>query len=175
MQSDVPPDFTSSGPSGSDRGAAADGNQQGSPRGGGWTADATQAVPVFEYRHMTGQDHSFYSVGLKRYILPNYGFVDPHTGQAVAWHGLHDQHAGIPYAQLTLFESLTPWGPWSLFYSEDPWNLNGRFGAYDPDFPMQWQSPDGRRLRMVSSACCGQPEYSYHATELTLTLSSQPL
>ena len=62
----------------------------------GWTNDARRAVPVFEYQHMTGQDHTFYNAGLKRYILPNYGFVNPKTHKPVAWHGLQqDQKASV--------------------------------------------------------------------------------
>ena len=45
--------------------------------------------------------------------------VSNRTNQPVAWHGLQsDEHDGIPYAQLTLFESATPWGPWGLFYKQ---------------------------------------------------------
>ena len=51
--------------------------QEHGPGAGLWSLDGTRATPVFEYTHMTGQDHTFYSPGLKRYILPNYGFVDP--------------------------------------------------------------------------------------------------
>jgi len=79
--------------------------------------------------------------------------------------------SGIPYAQLTLFESATPWGPWRLFYQQGPWNLNARYGAYCPDFPEQWTSADGTSMRMVYSACCGQPEYSYTAVPVMLTLA----
>ena len=96
-------------------------------RDAAWAYDHAQAAPVFQYKHMTGQDHTFYSAGLKRYVLPNYGFVDPRTNQPVAWHGLQqDQKNGIPFAQLTLFESETPWGPWALFYKQNPWNLNAK-------------------------------------------------
>ena len=46
-------------------------------RAGVWSSHGARASPVFSYTHMTGQDHTFYSPGLKRYVLPNYGFVDP--------------------------------------------------------------------------------------------------
>eukprot|EP00040_Diaphanoeca_grandis_P018704 m.98384 g.98384 ORF g.98384 m.98384 type:complete len:548 (+) comp27060_c0_seq1:114-1757(+) len=136
-----------------------------------WSSDARLATPIFSFKHMTGQDHTFYNVGLKRYILPNYGFMDPRTGLPVGWHYLEgDLHKGIPSAQLALFESATPWGPWSLFYLQQPWNINVKYGAYCPDFPGQWTSEDGLELRMVYSACCGAPQYSFHATNVKLNL-----
>jgi hypothetical protein len=47
---------------------------------GTWSASSSSASKVFEFEHMTGQDHTFYSPQLRRYILPNYGFMDPKTG-----------------------------------------------------------------------------------------------
>lgn len=143
---------------------------------GSWVADAGQAAPAFTWRHMVGQVHTFYNPGLRRYILPNYGFVDPDTLQPTGWHHYRPLHHGRPpWAQLTLFESKSPWGPWSLFHLQQPWNLHGGAGAYCPDFPSQWQSADGLTLRMVYSACCGQPEYSYHATMVRLRVAEQRL
>ena len=40
-----------------------------------WSSSAADAAPHFEYTHMTGQVHTFYNAGLKRYIIPNYGFM----------------------------------------------------------------------------------------------------
>jgi len=135
---------------------------------GTWYGDSSMAAPVFQHRHMTGQDHTFYQPALRRYIIPNYGFVDPHTGQPVGWHNYYKVTNTAPAGQLALFESQHPWGPWSLFHLEQPWNLEGGHAAYDPDFPAQWASTDGRTLRMISSACCGSPGYSYHATTVNV-------
>ena len=33
---------------------------------GGWSSTEADAVAVFEFKHMTGQDHAFYSPALKR-------------------------------------------------------------------------------------------------------------
>jgi hypothetical protein len=146
-----------------------------------WTSDATAAVPVFEHRHMTGQDHTFYSKSLGRYVLPNYGFMDPNTGVPRAWHNpnlkctdaecsnLGTQVTG----QLSLLEAKNPWGPWRVFYLEQPWNLEGGHAAYCPDFP-QWSIgnvADGMvSMKMATSACCGSPGYTYHLTDVHLTL-----
>lgn len=142
-------------------------------RSGAWSSDAADAAPHFQYKHMTGQVHTFYNVGLQRYIIPNYGFMDPETGAAVSWHGYHKTSGGaVVTAQLTLYESRTPMGPWSLFYTKQPWVLHGPTGAYCPDFPSQYQSADGTKLRVVYSACCGQPEYAYHMAEVELALGA---
>ena len=44
---------------------------------GVWTADESRAGPVFSFRHMTGQVHTFWNKALRRYIIPNYGFLNP--------------------------------------------------------------------------------------------------
>ena len=60
---------------------------------GTWSASSASASKVFEFEHMTGQDHTFYSPQLRRYILPNYGFMDPQTGIPTGWHGLYPLQA----------------------------------------------------------------------------------
>ena len=135
-----------------------------------WLADDARATPVFSHRHMTGQDHTVYVPALRRYILPNYGFLDPRSGLPGGWHQIYD--GGItPVGQLALLESAHPWGPWALFHLEQPWNWEGGHAAYSPDLPQKWASADGRTLAMVSSACCGAPGYTYHVTTLQLTLN----
>ena len=78
--------------------------------------------------------------------------LDPRTGAPVGWHKIGPSNPVTPVGQLSLFEAPHPWGPWSLFHLEQPWNLEGGHAAYCPDFPAKWQSADGRTLRMVSSA-----------------------
>ena len=51
-------------------------------------------------------------------------------------------------SQLTLYEAPEPWGPWKIFYRDDNW---GTYGDYQPNFPTQWMSSDGRIVYMVSS------------------------
>merc|ERR1712070_359403 len=128
----------------------------------GWTSDDTAAMPVFQHRHMTGQDHTFYSKSFKRYILPNYGFLTPNTGLPRAWHDpkLESVLGTQVTGQLSLLEAQHPWGPWKLFYLEQPWNLEEGHAAYCPDFPQWWigDVTDGMvSMKMVTSACCDSP------------------
>mmetsp|Transcript_20951 Transcript_20951/g.54489 ORF Transcript_20951/g.54489 Transcript_20951/m.54489 type:complete len:515 (+) Transcript_20951:160-1704(+) len=138
--------------------------------GAGWVADAAAAIAIFDYPFMVGQDHSFYSVPLKRYFLPNYGFVDRDSGQPVGWHGYYTRTHRAPTSQFTLYEAPTPHGPWSLVHVQQPWNLGGN-GAYCPDFPARWASADGLTLQMVASACCGQPGYQFTMMQVRCTLA----
>ena len=135
-------------------------------------------MPVFEYEHLVGQDHTFYNPGLQRYILPNYAFVDQETLRPVNWHGYQRAAHRAPTTQLTLYEAKQPWGPWSLFYVRQPWTFAGPGGepngAYSADFPQQWIQDGGRTLTMVASACCGAPGYTYHATSVRLSTAPQP-
>lgn len=135
-----------------------------------WKTSSASAAKVFEFKHMTGQDHTFYSPQLKRYILPNYGFMDPKTGLPAGWHGLYTLKKEPPASQLALLEAPHPWGPWSIFYLEQPWAVQGMPGGYCPDFPAAFASEDGLSLRMTSSACCSHTGYSYHSTAVELTL-----
>eukprot|EP00035_Acanthoeca_spectabilis_P009541 m.168660 g.168660 ORF g.168660 m.168660 type:complete len:133 (-) comp14756_c0_seq1:49-447(-) len=121
---------------------------------------------------MVGQDHTFYSPQLKRYFLPNYSVMDWDSGAPVSWHGYTRREKRPPTSQLTLYEAAGPEGPWDLVHIEQPWNLGGH-GAYCPDFPARWVSADGLYLKMVASACCGQPEYSFHQTDVRFTLATQ--
>ena len=74
---------------------------------GTWSASSASASKVFEFEHMTGQDHTFYSPQLRRYILPNYGFMDPRSGVPVGWHGLYLLRAMCSIS-LSLSLSLSP-------------------------------------------------------------------
>lgn len=63
-------------------------------------------------------------------------------------------------AELLVFESLHPWGPWS-FVARNPFLGSGN--AYGPSFPVQWQgprTPEGQDLWMIwaaNFAHCGDP------------------
>jgi hypothetical protein len=138
-----------------------------------WSPSSEAAAKVFQHKHMTGQDHTFYSPQLKRYILPNYGFMDAVSGVPVGWHDLYTRKHEAPASQLALLEAPHAWGPWSLFYLKQGWEVAGKPGGYCPDFPAALVSADGLRLRMTSSACCDSQGYSYHSTAVQLSLGPQ--
>lgn len=129
-----------------------------------WSADDADAVPVFEYFHMTGENHVSYNAGLGRYIMGNYSFVNEelypqpyHQGQ---WPSTTQQ------SQLTLYEAPEPWGPWSLFYRDDDW---GMYGGYQPSFPVKWMRNGGKTMFMVSSGT--GDDYNFTVQRLDLDIA----
>ena len=120
-----------------------------------FSSDSYKAVSVFTYTRFTGENHVSYNPYIKRYIMGNYAFYNPKTGEARSYHT-------EPYreyiTQLTLFESEYPWGPWKLFYQDDDWLI----GGYQPTFPLNWMNPDGKSMVMLGS---GNDEYYCFITQ----------
>jgi len=139
-------------------------NSQGQPR---WSPDDKLAEPVFSYPRMTSEDHVSYNPGIKRYILANYGFHDQELVPRPN-HQLPNYESNCP-SQLTLYESLEPWGPWSLFYRDDD---AGQCGTYSASFPTKFMSTDGKTMWMVSSGTFD--DYNLTLQKLTLGLASEP-
>jgi len=117
--------------------------------------DYLQAVSVFTYMHFTGEDHVSYNPYINRYILGNYAFYNPQTGEPRPYHNEPNREY---LTQLTLFESENPWGPWKLFYRDDNWLV----GGYQPSFPVNWMNPDGGSMAMLGS---GNNEYYCFITQ----------
>ena len=111
-----------------------------------WGTDDGDAVPVFRYPRMTGENHLSFNPGIGRYLLGNYGFVDEHV-QPRPYHQLDWPHSA-ERSQLTLFEAPEPWGPWSLFHIDDDW---GTYGDYQPSFPPKLMTENGQEVVIVSS------------------------
>ena len=131
-----------------------------------WNDDEKQAVPIFRYPLMTGENHISYNPGIGRYLMGNYGFLDP-EGKPRPYHTKEAWPESCLRSQLTLFESPEPWGPWSLFYQDDNW---GTYGDYQPSFPTKWMSADGRRLLMVSSGSFD--DYNLTLQKVTLEIAA---
>ena len=129
-----------------------------------WDADDANAVQVFRYSRMTGEDHVTYNPGLKRYILANYGFHDGKLNPRPYHQG---KGTACP-SQLTLFESPQLTGPWNLFYRNDDF---GTCGEYNPSFPQKWMSRDGKTMWMVSAGTFD--DYNFVAQKVTLTVGGQ--
>jgi hypothetical protein len=134
----------------------------GEPR---WDADDGEAVPIFRYPLMCGEDHVSYNKGLRRYLLGNYSFIDE-NGEPRPYHQGPWPDSAMR-SQLTLFEAPEPWGPWSLFHVDDDW---GTYGDYQPCFPTKWMSEDGRNVAMVSSG--SEDDYNFTVQRLTLEKSA---
>lgn len=129
-----------------------------------WSDDEQDARPVFEYPRMTGENHVSYNAGIGRYIMGNYSFLDD-DGNPRPYHQ-GSRHSTVGHSQLTLFEALNPWGPWSLFHRDDNW---GTYGDYQPAFPVKWMFNSGHTMFMVSSGSFD--DYNYTVQRLDLELA----
>lgn len=69
-----------------------------------------------------------------------------------------DRYVYTSWTELTFefYESPTPWGPWTLFLSEDfgpyPWT-DERFGGYGTTIPSKFLSDDNRSMWVQSNVC----------------------
>ena len=159
-----------------------------------WTVDDTIAVSIFRHPLMTAMQQVTYNVGLKRYMMAVWGWVDPNgnpRGQLTVsttvgptnWlsgEGNGGGKAGHDRTQLSLWESPQPWGPWSFFHRDDDWQgPDGSSGGYTPVFPPAWISDSGTEMWMVFTQCCpgkiAGPKNNYNFTYQKLTLSSAAL
>lgn len=120
-----------------------------------WTADIAQKQPVLVD---------------DRVVHPSEG-ASGDTGQTVGAQNLsvlsqggvtylpaQDRYLYTSWTELTFefYESPTPWGPWTLFLSEDfgpyPWT-DARFGGYGTSIPSKFVSEDGLSMWVQSNVC----------------------
>jgi len=124
-----------------------------------WTARHDQALPVFQSPGRTGMGGPTWVAGLGLYILPQWHFPHLDRPNPARW-----QHS-----RWELYSSPTPWGPWSLFHTED----FSPQGFYNPSIPSRFISEDGTRMWLLT---CGDfvthAHYALHAVELTITPST---
>jgi hypothetical protein len=135
-----------------------------------------QAVPVFEYAKMTGENLVTYNAATGRYIFANYGFYRADTGQPYSWFspvkgplpdGLHRR-----WSQLTIFESAQPWGPWALVHLEDDWR--GENAGYTSTFPSAWLKYDANAstLEAVLVHSGWWDDYNFAAVTLSIDVAT---
>ena len=112
--------------------AGMSGGGQGGAGSPSWTADDTIAVPVFSHPLMTATQQVTYHAGFKRYLMANWGWVDPDgnprgqltSASTAGWMWGYNTTSGKDQhdrTQLTFWEAPQPWGPWSLFHRDDDW------------------------------------------------------
>ena len=103
-----------------------------------WVSNENDAVPIFSDPGHTGHPTITYNKALQRYILLNNSDAIPHTENATA-----AQYKKWDVAsELQLYESVNPWGPWSVIYSENPWGGKNHTN-YLGQMPAKWLSSDG--------------------------------
>jgi hypothetical protein len=103
-----------------------------------WTSIENDAKPIFSDKGHVGHPTMSYNRALDRYILMIYSDTIPHRIDAPI-----EEWRKWDYAsELQLYESPTPFGPWSIFYNEIPWG-GKEHSCYLGQMPAKWLSQDG--------------------------------
>jgi hypothetical protein len=141
-----------------------------------WDSDDTIAAAVLDWPLHTSVQQVNWHPSLQRYILGNWVWVSM-DGYPRPDHSPDDKHDRTSRQRtwLTLLEAERPWGPWRVFYSDNNWAYDdGSTGAYTPTFPAQWVNETDDSFWMVSTQCCGDPEfpptnhYSFNAQRVSV-------
>jgi hypothetical protein len=100
-----------------------------------WVAESAHAQPVFTDPHGVTPGAVVFDSGLKRFLLTCF-----HVGPG----------------QLGVFDSPTPWGPWTTIAYYEDWGGMGTDGeGLTCGFPQKWMSADGLTLWSIFSAYGG--------------------
>lgn len=127
-----------------------DGNPQ-------WAANFAQRNPVFTDPGRCYRPEVVFNPGIGRYILCTA------TSGAVRWCGTDEKYLG-------LFESPTPWGPWSVVKQIDDWG--GDENRFQPRIPPKWISEDGKTFYLLYS-CFPKGPYQFNVQKCSLELSEK--
>jgi len=120
-----------------------------------WAADSEAREGILLRPGMCYRPSVTYHAGLKRFLLvqakPNTRSRDAAGKIDVRFHG-----------GLCIYEAPAPWGPWSVAFDVDEWDVGPGDSA---SFPSKWFSEDGRTLHLVFS---GNDSFSVRRAELVL-------
>jgi hypothetical protein len=103
-----------------------------------WTKQETAAKPIFSDPGHGGHPTITYNKVLNRYILCISSDTIPHRENATS----EEARAWNWASEMQLYESVNPWGPWSIFHNEKQWGGSDHT-AYLPQMPSAWISADG--------------------------------
>jgi len=93
-----------------------------------WSPDLNESVPVLSLHRCLGVSEMVYLAGIQRYLL-------------LTWR-LHRDFSPDDGADLLVFESPEPWGPFSLVHFEEYWE-GKEYTPYCPRVPLKWVESDG--------------------------------
>mmetsp|Transcript_17753 Transcript_17753/g.24772 ORF Transcript_17753/g.24772 Transcript_17753/m.24772 type:complete len:175 (+) Transcript_17753:95-619(+) len=119
-----------------------------------WTLDESIAVPVWNFPLMTSVQQINFHNKTGRFIFGNWAWIS-YDGHPRPDHSPDERNGrtGHQRTQLSLIEAPNPWGPFSVFYTNDNWEMDdGSSGAYTPVFPPAWMGDED--MWMVSTQCC---------------------
>lgn len=94
-------------------------------------------MPIFKHRGFTSMTGMQYVPFIKRFILPQWAFVNLDLS--------YEQ--SFDHSALMLYEAPNPWGPWSIFHVEERWHK----GHYNPSLPAKWFEDGGRAMWLISA------------------------
>ncbi|MEJ7587171.1 MAG: DUF4185 domain-containing protein [Ferruginibacter sp.] len=103
-----------------------------------WSGEEHAASPVFSDPGHVGHPTITYNKALGRYILCISSDMVPHRENA----SKEEARKWNWESEMQLYESLHPWGPWSIFHNERQWG-GKEHTAYLPQMPSNWISKDG--------------------------------
>jgi len=137
-----------------------------------WTPDITAKQPVLadeRVQHPAGKNASGGTVGARNLTVLSQGGVT-HLPAL-------DRYLYTSWTELTFefYEAPEPWGPWTLFASEDfgpyPWTED-RYGGYATTIPSKYLSDDNLSMWVQSNICpcapAGMTSYWFGLRELSL-------
>jgi hypothetical protein len=97
-----------------------------------WSRDVAQRDGIFTNPGHCYRSSMSYDAGLKRYLWCQTGA------------GSDTRFAG----GFTIYDAPEPWGPWTVAYHADKWDVGPGESMH---LPPKWMSPDGRTLHLVFS------------------------
>ena len=122
-----------------------------------WTADVKRRQPVLRNPGKCYRVSASYNGGIHRYLMVH----------AIPTSSSEDR-AGRPDTRfaggLAVYDAPEPWGPWTVAYKTDAWDVGP---GETCSFPTKWMTGDGRTLHLVFSG-----DDSFSVRQATITLGS---
>jgi hypothetical protein len=127
-----------------------------------WRPRHDYALYTFRSPGRTGVGGVHYLAGIDRYITPQWHYPSLNEiPQRVAWN----------HSRFDLWEGPTPWGPWTLFHTQDFETQ----GYYNPTIPSKFISDDGKKFWIFAAGdftTSDHPYYTINMIPVTLEVSA---
>jgi len=125
-----------------------------------WGRRHDNALATFSAPGRTGMTGMQYIAPLGRYVMPQWHY--PHLDDP-------DEVRRWQVGRFELYEAPAPWGPWTLFHTQD----FAPQGLYNPGIPAKFISADGLRFWIIASGDFfpspdGNPYYTINLLPVTL-------
>ncbi len=118
-----------------------------------WGPRPETAIYTFRAPGRTGMAGIQHVPALGRYILPQWHYPTLNESpQTINW----------SFSRFELYESAVPWGPWTLFHSQDYRPL----GLYNPSIPSKFISADGRNFWMLAAGDFSTKDHPYYTINM---------